>query len=68
MAEALVDFRSRGCRFFVAGRVDSQGRFLGLDDLNIPADYRDLFIGIPEAEFRIDVSSSQLRAAANAQA
>jgi hypothetical protein len=61
MAQALAHVRGRGCRFLVAGRADSQGRFLGLADLNIPAEYRDLFAAIPEAEFRLDVSSTQLR-------
>jgi hypothetical protein len=60
--EALADFRGQGCRFLVAGRVDAEGRFLGLDDLDMPAVHRDLFAGIPADEFRLDVSSTQLRA------
>jgi hypothetical protein len=61
MTAALADLRSQGCRFLVAGRADAQGQFLDLDDLKIPPAYRDLFTGIPEAEFRLDVSSTQLR-------
>jgi hypothetical protein len=62
MAEALADFRARGCRFLVAGRLDTQGQFLGLDDLGIPTAHRDLFAGIPATEFRLDLSSTELRA------
>jgi hypothetical protein len=63
MAEALADFRRQGCRFLVAGRVDQAGRFLGMDDLDVSAAYRDLFTAIPATEFRLDLSSTQLRAA-----
>jgi hypothetical protein len=67
MAEALGRIRALGCRFLTAGRVDASGRFLGLDDLNVPPVYRDLFQGIPEAAFRVDLSSTQLRVAAEAE-
>jgi hypothetical protein len=65
MNEALGAFRSRGCRFLVAGRVNAEGTFLGLHDLEIPAAHRDLFAAISAGEFRVDLSSTQLRAAAN---
>jgi hypothetical protein len=61
MAEALAEFRALGCRFLVAGRVDEGGRFVGLDDLGLPAAFRDLFRGIPENAFRVDLSSTQIR-------
>jgi hypothetical protein len=63
MASALGRVRARGCRFLTAGRVGPDGRFLGLDDLAVPAAYRDLFAALPEAAFRRDVSSTRLRAA-----
>jgi hypothetical protein len=66
MAEALGVLRGCGCRFLVAGRADATGRFVGPDDLAIPAAYRDLFTGIPEAVFRLDLSSTQLRGRAGA--
>jgi hypothetical protein len=66
MTEALGGLRGCGCRFLVAGRVDAAGRFVGLDDLAIPAAHRDLFTGIPEAAFRLDLSSTQLRGPAGA--
>jgi hypothetical protein len=61
MGRALADLRDRGCRFLVAGRVDGQGRFVGLEELAIPEGYGDLFEGLAEREFRRDVSSTQLR-------
>lgn len=64
MNAALDSFRRQGCRFLVAGRVDAQGRFVGLADLALPAEHRDLFEGIPEEAFRRDLSSTQLRAGA----
>jgi hypothetical protein len=61
MAEALALFRDQGCRFLVAGRVGQDGAFVCLGDLQIPAAYRDLFTAIPACEFRVDLSSTQLR-------
>jgi hypothetical protein len=63
MAEALAAFRDQGCRFLVAGRVDANGVFCGLDNLAIPLAWRELFTGIPADQFRMDVSSTQLRTA-----
>lgn len=60
---ALEDFRSRVCRFLVAGRADVSGRFVGVDDLAIPSAHRDLFAAIAAEQFRLDVSSTQLRTA-----
>lgn len=62
MIAALVRVRERGCRFLVAGRTD-EGRFQGLDELAIPPAISDLFSAIPEHEFRLDISSTQLRQA-----
>ena len=62
MGEALARIRAAGCRFLTAGRIEGDGRFLRLDDLNMPAAYRDLFQEIPEEAFRVDLSSTQLRA------
>jgi hypothetical protein len=63
MRAALDTLRARGCRFLVAGRVNAEGTFAGLEDLALPAAYRDLFTGLPAAAFRMDLSSTQLRAA-----
>ena len=58
----LARFRAANCRFLTAGRIDKEGRFVGVDDLALPAAYRDLFQGVPEAAFRMDLSSTALRA------
>ncbi len=57
---SLEEIRQAGCRFLVAGRRQG-GRFVTLDSLPIPAGYRDLFSGLAEAEFRVDISSTELR-------
>lgn len=64
MLDAFGKLRQNGCRLVVAGRLDAaQGRFLTLDDVpNMPAELRDLFIGIDEEVFRNDISSTALRA------
>jgi hypothetical protein len=59
---ALNEIRSHGCRFVVAGRVDANGCFLSLDDLSPPPAHRHLFTAIPADVFRMDLSSTQLRA------
>ncbi|MGH9675937.1 MAG: hypothetical protein ACRD36_02445, partial [Candidatus Acidiferrum sp.] len=59
---AFNEIRELGCRFLVAGRVSDYGSFLGLDDLAMPAKFRELFQAIPESGFRLDVTSTKLRA------
>jgi hypothetical protein len=62
MCEALETIRRHGCHFLVAGRFDDeQQTFCGLEEVPIPAACRDLFEGIPESEFRVDLSSTHLR-------
>jgi nicotinamide mononucleotide (NMN) deamidase PncC len=61
MTAALQALRDAGCRFLVAGRLDAGGRFLGVEDLAPPDAFRDLFHGIAEEQFRLDLSSTQLR-------
>jgi hypothetical protein len=61
LAKAMAEVRRRGCRFLVACRAEAGGDCVQLEDLNVPADYGDLFIAIPPDEFRLDVSSTELR-------
>jgi Cytidylyltransferase-like len=56
MIAALREMADRGCRFLVAGRVRS------LADAAIPQGFAQLFTPIPESRFRIDASSSAIRA------
>lgn len=60
---ALSAIRSHGCRFLVAGRVDHAGHFRTLAELAIPPSFADLFIALPEAMFRSDLSSTAIRTA-----
>lgn len=56
----LAELKRLGSTFLVAGR-ERFGRFQTLDDVNVPAEHLELFRGLREEEFRVDVSSSQLR-------
>jgi hypothetical protein len=57
---ALAHIRARGCRFLVAGRLD-EGVFRTLRDIAIPEGAHDLFTELPEADFRVDLSSTMIR-------
>ena len=61
MMMALAEMMAGGTRFLVAGRQD-QGIFKTLRDLPVPQGFQSLFDDLPEAQFREDVSSTQLRA------
>ncbi|MCW5874368.1 MAG: hypothetical protein KIS88_06945 [Anaerolineales bacterium] len=60
MLEAFEFIRAQGCSFLVAGRkVD--GRYQTLADAAIPPAIADLFTGLSEDEFRMDLSSTEIR-------
>lgn len=61
MRASLEAIRAAGCRFLVAGRAE-RGAWITLEDLEIPVDYGCLFEAIPPSTFRMDVSSTALRA------
>ena len=56
----LSRFEAIGTRFVVAGRMH-QGAFQSIESLDIPHGCEALFIPIPEALFREDISSSEIR-------
>lgn len=56
----LRKFQTLDTRFVVAGRLHD-GAFQGLEHIDIPAGFEELFIPIPEELFREDVSSTELR-------
>ena len=60
MSEALDEIADQGCRFLVFGRSDG-GRFVTLDDLDLPPGLRGLCDGVGEADYRIDLSSTEIR-------
>ena len=63
MLAAIEEIAGAGGSFLVAVRIDSEGRLRTLRDILVPGRYRDLFTEIPEHRFRLDTSSSAIRAA-----
>lgn len=61
MLQALEAIRERACSFFVAGRIDREQGFIERGNLEIPARYQDMFAGLTQSEFRVDLSSTELR-------
>src|SRR5215831_7261091 len=59
---ALEEIANSGASFLVAVRIDAAGRVRALNDLALPRRYADLFTEIPEHRFRVDTSSSEIRA------
>jgi len=59
---ALEEIANSGASFLVAVRVDPAGRVRALADIPVPRRYADLFTEIPEERFRLDTSSSEIRA------
>ena len=66
MHVALEEIANSGSSFLVAVRIDAAGRVRALNDIPVPRRYADLFTEIPEHLFRVDTSSSELRARARA--
>jgi len=62
MHMALEEIASSGGGFLVAARLDAAGRLRALNDIPVPRRYADLFTEIPEHVFRVDTSSSEIRA------
>jgi Cytidylyltransferase-like len=62
MAAALQEMADRGCRFLVAVRIDAGGRVRSLADVAVPPRFAPLFTAIPENRFRLDSSSTEIRA------
>lgn len=68
MAADFAELHAAECSFVVGGRVDSEtGRFLGLESIQIPNVLQHVgieFQGVAEHDFRLDISSTELRRAA----
>ncbi len=64
MLAALNELSGTDCRFLVAGRAGNSGAFVGLEDVEMPVEFRHLFQPIPESQFRVDVSSTGIRGGA----
>jgi nicotinic acid mononucleotide adenylyltransferase len=62
MLAALEEIANSGGSFLVAVRADAAARLRSLGDIPVPRRYADLFSEIPENRFRLDTSSSEIRA------
>ncbi|MBS0240605.1 MAG: hypothetical protein JSS20_00415 [Proteobacteria bacterium] len=62
MHAALDEIGATGGHFLVAVRVDKGGRLLTLRDIAVPSRFDGLFSEIPEHKFRLDTSSTEIRA------
>jgi nicotinic acid mononucleotide adenylyltransferase len=62
MHMALEEIANSDGSFLVAVRLDAAGRVHALSDIPVPRRYADLFTAIPEHHFRVDTSSSEIRA------
>lgn len=60
MIDSLVSLRQMDSSFLVAGRVKN-GTFVTLDDVPVPPGFAMMFEELPESEFRLDISSTELR-------
>ncbi|UCH27791.1 MAG: hypothetical protein JSV66_09175 [Trueperaceae bacterium] len=60
MTRALESLRELGVSFLVAGRQQG-GRYVSLDDIGVPEAFKDLFEALSEEDFRLDVSSTEIR-------
>ena len=49
------------CRFIVGGRLDAIGAFRIWDGGALVNEFAELFVSLTEPDFRVDVSSSELR-------
>ncbi|MXW52995.1 MAG: hypothetical protein F4X44_07910 [Gammaproteobacteria bacterium] len=60
--ESTLDlFYSRNDRFLVFGRTIEDRRFVTLDDMEIPENLRHICVGFTERQFRMDISSTEIR-------
>ena len=59
--DAIGTLHRFGCSFLVYGRIDERGAFRTLSDLALPPALAALCTGVPEAEFRRDLSSTLIR-------
>lgn len=58
---ALRKLLARGCRFVVGGRLDATGVFRVWEPGELADEFAGLFVALAEADFRADVSSTELR-------
>ena len=57
----LIALKETACRIVVGGRIDATGQFRVWDERAVVMELRTLFVPLVEADFRIDLSSTELR-------
>jgi len=57
----ISEFKKLSIEFLVAGRTDIDGRFKALNDIGIEKSFKSSVSEIPESDFRVDISSRDLR-------
>ncbi|XP_057995962.1 uncharacterized protein LOC110651460 [Hevea brasiliensis] len=60
MLEILIACKNTGCTFLVGGR-NVDGVFKVLEDFDIPEVLKDMLVSIPAEQFRMDISSTEIR-------
>lgn len=58
--KAIQTIADNRCRFLVYGRM-VEGEFVALEQISLEENLRRICDGVPEDQFRVDVSSSQIR-------
>ena len=61
LLDTISEFKKLGIQFLVVGRSDIDGQFKSLSDIQIDESVKSLILEISESDFRIDVSSRDLR-------
>ena len=60
MYKSMGQIIKNNCKFLVAGRF-YKSQFMGLSSIDIPSGFSDMVTEIPESEFAIDISSTEIR-------
>ena len=58
---AMNELRHLGSSFIVGGRLDAEGKFRNVRDVEVPAGFESLLLEIPEGMFSDPISSTQIR-------
>ena len=61
LLDTISEFKKLGIQFLVVGRSDIDGQFKSLSDIQIDESVKSLILEISESDFRIDISSRDLR-------
>ena len=61
LLDTISEFKKLGIQFLVVGRSDIDGQFKSLSDIQIGESVKSLILEISESDFRIDISSRDLR-------